>query len=64
MEAMAVLDAVQLSVGQISTQGNIKDQMSAYIYYQQPEYGSAVKVGPGDPVNIYVTNSIPENLMK
>lgn len=64
MEAMAVLDAMQLSVGQISAQGNVKDQMSAYIYYQQPEYGSAVKVAPGDPINLYVTNSIPENLMK
>ncbi|HUH74116.1 MAG TPA: PASTA domain-containing protein [Chitinophagales bacterium] len=64
MEAMAVLDAMQLSVGQISAQGSVKDQMSAYIYYQQPEYGSAVKVAPGDPVNLYVTNSIPENLMK
>lgn len=64
MEAMAVLDAMQLTVGQISAQGSVKDQMSAYIYYQQPEYGSAVKVAPGDPVNLYVTNSIPENLMK
>ncbi len=64
MEAMAVLDAMQLSVGQISTQGTVKDQMSAYIYYQQPEYGSNVNIAPGDPVNLYVTNSIPENLMK
>lgn len=64
MEAMAVLDAVQLSVGQINSQGDIKDQMNAYVYYQQPEYGSEVKISPGDPINLFITNNIPENLTK
>lgn len=64
MEAMAVLDAVQLSVGQIKKQEGVVDEMNAYVYYQQPEYGSNVKVAPGDPVNLFVTNVIPENLMR
>lgn len=64
MEAMAVLEAVQLSVGQIKTEKGVVDQLSAYVYYQQPEFGSAVKMAPGDPVNLFVTNVIPENLMK
>lgn len=64
MEAMAVLEAVNLSVGQINKEGNVEEEMSAYVYYQEPEYGSTVKVSPGDPVNLYITNSIPENLTK
>lgn len=63
MEAMAVLDAVNLSVGQIvnDTGGDI-DNLNAYVYYQQPEFGSHVKVAPGDPVNLYIANQIPENI--
>ncbi|MCO5231404.1 MAG: PASTA domain-containing protein [Chitinophagales bacterium] len=64
MEAMAVLDAVQLTVGQINAQEGVTDQMSAYVYFQQPEYGSSVTVSPGDPVNLFVTNSIPKNIIK
>ncbi len=64
MEAMAVLEAVQLTVGQIKAENGVADQMNAYVYYQQPEFGSAVKMAPGDPVNLFVTNVIPENLMK
>lgn len=64
MEAMAVLEAVQLSVGQIKTETGVVDQLNAYVYYQQPEFGSAVKMAPGDPVNLFVTSVIPENLMK
>ncbi|MCO5232832.1 MAG: PASTA domain-containing protein [Chitinophagales bacterium] len=64
MEAMAVLDAVQLSVGQINAQDDVSDQMNAYVYFQQPEYGSTLKVSPGDPVNLYVTKSIPKSIIK
>lgn len=64
MEATAVLEAVQLSVGQIKADDGVVDQMNAYVYFQQPEYGSAVKMSPGDPVNLFVTKVIPENLMK
>lgn len=64
MEAVAVLEAVQLSVGQVKADDGVMDQMNAYVYFQQPEYGSAVKMSPGDPVNLFVTKVIPENLMK
>lgn len=64
MEAIAVLEAVQLTVGQIKADDGVIDQMNAYVYFQQPEYGSTVKMSPGDPVNLYVTKVIPENLMK
>jgi eukaryotic-like serine/threonine-protein kinase len=64
MEAMAVLDAVHLSLGEIRKEGNIEDELSAYIYYQQPENGSNVKVAPGDPVTIYITDAIPQNLTR
>jgi eukaryotic-like serine/threonine-protein kinase len=64
MEAMAVLDAVHLSLGTIRKEGNIQDELSAYIYFQQPEFGSRVKVNPGDPVHIYITDAIPQNLTR
>jgi beta-lactam-binding protein with PASTA domain len=64
MEAMGVLDAVHLSVGEIYKDGDIQDELSAYVYDQSPPFGSKVKVSPGDPVNLYITKSIPENLTR
>lgn len=64
MEAMGVLDAVHLSVGEIVKEGDIEDELSAYVYDQSPAYGSNVKVSPGDPVTLFVTKSIPENLSR
>ncbi len=65
MEAMAVLDAINLTVGQIiNDKGGDVDDLGAYVYYQQPEFGSSVKLSPGDPVNIYIANVVPENLFR
>lgn len=65
IEAMAVLDAVNLSIGQIiNDQGGDIDNLNAYVYYQQPEFNSAVKMSPGDPVNLFVADAIPQNLLR
>jgi eukaryotic-like serine/threonine-protein kinase len=64
MEAISVLDAVHLTVGELIRQGEIEDELSAYVYMQQPEFGSQEKVSPGDPVNLYITKEIPQNLMR
>lgn len=64
MEAMGVLDAVHLSVGEMIKEGEIEDELSAYVYDQSPQFGSEIKVSPGDSVNLYITKSIPENLTR
>ena len=64
MEAMTVLDAVHLSVGNIEYDEGVTDQLQAYVYYQQPEYGSKVKMSAGDPINLFATKKIPENITK
>ena len=60
MEALAVLDAYGLQPGIISTQGEITDSLSSFIYYQQPEYGTAYKLAPGDPVNLFIMQDQPD----
>ncbi|MBK7138917.1 MAG: PASTA domain-containing protein [Bacteroidetes bacterium] len=60
MEALAVLDAYGLQPGIISGQGTISDSLSAFIYYQQPEYGTAYKLAPGDPVNLFIMQDQPD----
>jgi beta-lactam-binding protein with PASTA domain len=59
-EALAVLDAYGLQPGIISTQGEITDSLSSFIYYQQPEYGTAYKLAPGDPVNLFIMQDQPD----
>ena len=60
MEALAVLDAYGLQPGIISGQGEITDSLSSFIYYQQPEYGTAYKLAPGDPVNLFIMQDQPD----
>jgi beta-lactam-binding protein with PASTA domain len=60
MEALAVLDAYGLQPGIISGQGTISDSLNAFIYYQQPEFGTAYKLAPGDPVNLFIMQDQPD----
>lgn len=60
MEALAVLDAFGLQPGIISGQGTISDSLNAFIYYQQPEFGTAYKLAPGDPVNLFIMQDQPD----
>ncbi|HZH68644.1 MAG TPA: PASTA domain-containing protein [Chitinophagales bacterium] len=64
IEAMAVLDAVNLSIGKIvNGKGGDIDDLDAYVYYQEPGFSSGVKMSPGDPVNLYVSDGVPQNLL-
>ncbi|MCO5247836.1 MAG: PASTA domain-containing protein [Chitinophagales bacterium] len=61
MEAMTVLDAVNLKVGDIHQSEEIKDQLSAYVYYQDPQFNSGVQLNPGGTIDLYITKNIPGN---
>ena len=62
MEAISVLDAVNLKVGSINAESDITDSLNAYVYFQTPEAGSGAVVGPGDAINLYITQEIPVNI--
>ncbi|MBX7225097.1 MAG: PASTA domain-containing protein [Chitinophagales bacterium] len=60
LEALAVLEAYGLQPGIITAQGTITDTLNAFIYYQQPEYGTAYKLSPGDPINLFIMQEMPD----
>jgi beta-lactam-binding protein with PASTA domain len=64
MEAVTVLQAINLAPGQITSEIAITDSLNAYVYYQNPEYGSNIHLAPGDMINLYITNEIPTNIVE
>jgi beta-lactam-binding protein with PASTA domain len=57
IEARAVLEAVHLNLGPIEADGPINDTMKAYIYNQDPMYGMPGKLGPGNTVKLFITDT-------
>lgn len=64
MEAYTVLQAINLAPGQVIAESAISDSLNAYVYYQNPEYGSNIHVSPGDQINLYITDQIPTNIVQ
>ena len=54
IEARAVLEAVNLNVGQIIAAGPIEDTLSAYVYDQEPKFGLPGKLGENNSVMLYI----------
>ena len=61
MEAMTMIEAVSLKVGEIHSSEDIPDQLNAYVYYQEPLYNSGTHLVPGGVVDLYITKKIPGN---
>ncbi|QQR97716.1 MAG: PASTA domain-containing protein [Sphingobacteriales bacterium] len=56
LEAIAVLDAVHINVGEKIADGPIDDTMNAYIFNQDPMFGSVGKLNEGNSVKLYITS--------
>ena len=54
LEARAVLEAVHLNIGMLFADGTIEDTLSAYVYDQDPKFGQAKNLGPGNTVNLFI----------
>jgi beta-lactam-binding protein with PASTA domain len=57
LEAIAVLDAVHINVGEKIADGPIKDTMNAYIFNQDPMYGSVGKLNEGNSVKLFISDT-------
>ncbi|MEN9446810.1 MAG: hypothetical protein RJA25_99 [Bacteroidota bacterium] len=54
LEARAVLEAVHLNIGMLFADGTIEDTLAAYVYDQDPKFGQAKNLGPGNTVNLFI----------
>lgn len=57
IEAKAVLDAVHINLGEIIADGPIRDTMSAFVYSQDPMFGSAGKLNEGNTVKLFISDT-------
>lgn len=63
LEAKAVLDALHINVGEFIADGTIKDTMNAYVFNQDPAFGSFGKLKEGRTVTLYITDN-PVNFVQ
>ena len=57
IEAKAVLEAVHIPMGELIADGPIKDTMQAFIYNQDPMYGSLGKLNEGNTVKLFISDT-------
>jgi len=57
LEAKAVLEAVHIPMGEIIADGIIQDTMRAFVYNQDPTFGSIGKLNEGNAVKIFITDT-------
>jgi hypothetical protein len=45
---------VHLNIGLLFADGTIEDTLAAYVYDQDPKFGQAKNLGPGNTVNLFI----------
>ncbi len=59
-EAIAVLQGIALNPGIIEPDETVKDEQTAYVYYQDPSYDGSRSLKMGEPVKLFITQNMPD----
>jgi beta-lactam-binding protein with PASTA domain len=63
-EAKFILEASNITIGNIVSNTDVVDKGSAFIFKQEPEYEIGLKINKNTPITVYLSKTKPENCTK